>query len=482
MKTSNTRTSVRLVAVALVAVVGLDAAESLAWPRFRGPDGSGVADDQKPPVELGPEKNVKWKVPAPSGLSSPIVAGDQLIITAFDGGNLYTVAYRRADGREAWRAAAATDQIEPYIETEGSPAASTSTTDGERVISYFGSCGLFCYDLAGKELWTFRMPAAVTHFNFGSGASPILADGTVVLVRDEMKDPRIMAVDAATGSLRWETKRRSRVSWCTPVAWDTPAGKQVAAAGHGRMIGYDLETGAEKWSVGGIPVGCCSSPVTADGILFFAGWSPGGPDDKESAMPAFDALLKDVDADGDGAVSREEGEKTFQGFFGSQDTNKDGRITRDEWDTLLKFMSEGENSAFALKAGGTGDVTESHVLWKKTKGLPYVASAIVYRGQYVMVKDGGIVTAYAARTGDEVYQARAAAGGKYYASPVAANGLIYFTSLDGEVTVLRAGSAQPEVVAANPKLDERTAATPAIADDTLYVRTEKHLYAFAGKR
>jgi len=100
-----------------------------------------------------------------------------------------------------------------------------------------------------------------------------------------------------------------------------------------------------------------------------------------------------------------------------------------------------------------------------------------------MVKDGGIVTAYDARTGQEVYQERTVAAGKYYASPVAANGNIYFTSLDdGTITVLKAGSAKPEVLATNPKLGERTAATPAIADNALFVRTDKHLYAFAEKK
>jgi outer membrane protein assembly factor BamB len=150
----------------------------------------------------------------------------------------------------------------------------------------------------------------------------------------------------------------------------------------------------------------------------------------------------------------------------------------------MKYMSSSKNSAFALKAGGSGDVTKSHMLWKKTKGLPYVTSAIVYRGQYVMVKDGGLVTAYDAASGKEVYvQERAVAPGRYYASPVAANGHIYFTSLDdGTVTVLKAGTAKPEVVARNPKLGERVAATPAIAGDTLYIRTAKHLYAFADKK
>lgn len=464
------------------AAVGQAADRPLAWPQFRGPNGSGVADDQKPPVEMGPDKNVKWKVPVPSGLSSPVIAGDKLVLTAFDGGKLYTIAYNRADGMVAWRAEAPANQIEAYFKAEGSPAASTPATDGERIVSYFGSCGLLCYDLSGRELWKFEMPPAVLAGNFGSGVSPILVDGTVILVRDEMKNPRILAIDLATGALKWEKKRQSPISYCTPVVWDTPAGNQVVAAGHGRMVGYDVQTGAEKWSVTEMPSGCCSSPVIANGTLFFAGWSPGGLDDKESQFPPFDTMLKDLDKNKDGALSREEAEKVFGGFFDTQDANKDGQVTRDEWDVILKFMSEGKNSAFALKAGGTGDVTKSHILWKKTRGLPYVASAVLYRGQYVMVKDGGIVTAYDATTGKEIYMERATAGGKYYASPVAANGHLYFTSLeDGSVTVLKAGSDKPDVVAQNAALGERVAATPAIADHTLYIRTEKHLYAFAAK-
>ncbi len=462
------------------AVIAAD--PQLAWPQFRGPAGSGVADDQRPPVELGPDKNVKWKVAVPSGLSSPIVAGKLLVLTAFDDGKLLTIAYDRASGTEAWRAEAPAKQIEAYYKAEGSPAASTPVTDGQRIVSYFGSCGLVCYDLTGKELWKFEMPMASVPGGFGTGSSPILAEGLVIVVRDEMKNSRIAAVDVATGKPAWETKRRSVASYCTPVIWDTPEGKQIAAAGHAQMVGYDLETGEEKWSVAAIPSGVCSSPVAAGGTLFFAGWSPGGPD-SEFQMPAFDAVLKDGDANKDQKISREESAKTpLANFFDTTDASQDGQVTRDEWDAVLKFMTEGVNSAFALKAGGSGDVTTSHMLWKQTKGLPYVSSAILYRDQYVMVKDGGIITALDPATGKALYQKRAIATGSYYASPVAAGGHIYFVSLaDGVVSVLKAGAKQPEVVAENQPLGERVAATPAIADNTLYVRTAGHLSAFASQ-
>jgi outer membrane protein assembly factor BamB len=471
--------------VVVIALAGVSQGDErpLVWPQFRGPNGSGVADDQKPPVEFGPDKNVKWKVAVPSGLSSPVVAGDNLVITAFEDGKLYTIAYRRADGKEAWRAGAPAKAIEPFHKTEGSPAASTSATDGERIVSYFGSCGLFCYDLTGKELWRFEMPTAAPAGDFGSGVSPIIAHGVVILVRDQFKDAKIVALNAATGSLLWEMKRQSPASYSTPVAWDTPDGNQVAVAGHARLIGYDLKSGSEKWFVSGIPAGCCSSPVTADGLLLFAGLSPGGTEDGKAKAPTFDDLLKELDKDNDGAISREEGEKAYQGFFNNQDANKDGKITRDEAEMIAKFMSEGKSSAFALKPGGSGDVTETHKLWNKTKGLAYVSSALAYRGQYVTVKDGGIVTAFDMQTGDEVYQKRAVATGTYYASPVAAGGNIYFALLsDGTVTVLKAGASEPEVVAQNPPLGERVAATPAIADDTLYLRTAGHLYAFGSRK
>ncbi|HWY87888.1 MAG TPA: PQQ-binding-like beta-propeller repeat protein, partial [Gemmataceae bacterium] len=232
-------------------------------------------------------------------------------------------------------------------------------------------------------------------------------------------------------------------------------------------------------SVSGIPAGCCNSPVAAGDVVLFAGGASGGDDGAK--MPSFDDLLKLLDKDGDGAISREEAQNSqLKDFFDNQDINKDGKITRDEWDTIMKFMSEGKDTALAVKAGGSGDITKTHVLWRKAKGLPHVPSALAYRDQLIMVKDGGIVTAYETKSGKQVYQERAGNSGRYYASPVAANGHVYLTGLDdGTVTVLRVGADKMEVAATNPSLGERVAATPAIADHTLYIRTAGHLYAFA---
>lgn len=466
------------------AAPSLPAGQPPAWPQFRGPGGSGVAEAEAPPVDLGPETNVRWKVSVPGGASSPVIVGDLLVLTAFEENQLLTIAYRRNDGAQVWRASAPYEQLEPFHPTEGSPAASTPVTDGERIVTYFGSCGLFCYDLAGHELWSYRLPPAATVADFGTGVSPVLTDGLVVLLRDEHHQPEILAVEIATGRLKWKRKRESVSGFGTPVIWDTPSGKQIAAPGYGRMIGYDLHTGEEVWSVEGMPSACCTTPVVADGQLFFAGWSPGDASEKGGfKMPTFDDVLaKDnADANGDGMLSKAEAANTMlKNFFDNNDPNKDGQITRQEWDQMLEFMARCKNSAFALKPGGRGDVTQSHVLWQQTGGLPYVPSAIVYRGEYVMVKDGGIVTAYDARSGKETFQKRAAAPGEYYASPVAADGHLYFTSLkEGIVTVLKAGDAGYELVKKNPPLGERVCATPAIADNTIFIRTAAHLYAFA---
>ena len=468
------------VALGGFTTIGHGSEQPLVWPQFRGPNGSGVADGQKPPVEIGHEKNLKWKVPVPRGLSSPIFAGDKLVMTAFDGGKLYTIAYDRTNGREIWRTEALAKQIEAFHKTEGSPAASTPATDGKQIVSYFGSCGLFCYDLTGKELWKVEMAPAELIGEFGSGVSPIIAEDMVVLVRDQKKDSRIYAFDLATGAIRWEHNRKSPLSYCTPIVWTTSEDQQIVAAGHARIVGYDLKTGTEKWSAGNVPSGCCSSPVIAGNILFFAGGSA-GESDIEPQIPGFDSMLVDLDKDKDGSLSRDEAEKAFEGFFDNQDVNKDGRITRDEWEAISKLYSEGKNSAFALRLGGIGDVTESHVLWKQTKGLPYLPSAIAYRGEYIMVKDGGIVTAYDAKTGERTFQERTAQSGTYYASPVAANGHVYLISLEGALTVLKVDAGKL-VVVASAKLAERTTATPAIADDTLFIRTEQHLYAFGERK
>jgi outer membrane protein assembly factor BamB len=457
---------------------GSASAADPAWPQFRGPGGSAVAENEKPPTEIGPDKNVLWKTSVPPGFSSPIIVGDLLVLTAFDDGKLTTIAYDCASGAERWRAVAPHREIEPFHPTEGSPAASTPVTDGTRIISYFGSCGLFCYDLEGKELWRYEMPAAHTVADFGTGVSPVLAEGLVILCRDQAQGSKLLAVNATTGKLAWETARQTGTSHSTPGIAKSATGTEIIVPGAAKLIAYDLKTGSEKWWLEGMPAMCCPSPVVEGDLVYYAAWSPG----EDFKLPPLEAILKEAGELEQGYLTKAGSEKTeFKGFFDNNDTNKDGRITTDEWNAMLDFLSQSRNSAFAVRAGGTGEVSTSRLVWRKpkAKGLPYVPSMIHYRAQAIMVKDGGIVTVYDSTTGEELSMKRSAAAGRYYSSPVAANGHIYLSELDkGIVTVLKPAGKSLAVVSTSPEFGERIAATPAIANDTLYLRTTGTLYAF----
>ncbi len=464
----------RLIALGLALVCTLTSNAS-DWPQFRGPAGTGVADDQKPPVKFGPKENLVWKAAVPPGASSPIVVGDKIILTAFEDGKLFTIGYSRASGKELWRADAKAQKIEPFHPTEGSPAASTPVSDGKTIVTYFGSCGLIAYDLDGKELWRFDLPTALTNNEFGSGTSPILADGLVFLARDLSKDSAVYALDLATGSQKWKTDRKPKSAYSTPVVWADGGKKVLVVPGAAALTGYDLQSGKETWTVNKMAAIACTTPVVYKDTLVYSGWAPGGEDFK---LPTFDEILKMAGDDKVGYLTKEGAAKTpFGNFFDNNDPNKDGKITREEWAENMKALAGGENRAVALKAGGKGEVA-----WAYSKNLPYVPSPIVYRDRFYLLKDGPLMTCLDAKTGKPIYTAeRVKAGTRFYASPVAANGHIYIASLDGTVAVVAADEDAPDVVH-SVKFAEGVRATPAIADHTLYIRSDKFLYAFAEKK
>jgi outer membrane protein assembly factor BamB len=358
---------------------------------------------------------------------------------------------------------------------QGSPAASTPATDGERVAVYFGSCGLIAYDFAGEELWRYKLPVAETNNDFGSGASPIIVDGKVVLARDLKADSAVMALDVKTGSLLWKSDRPGlTTAYSTPVVWDADGSKQLIVSGGLVMKSYDLESGSERWLLREVAAVNCSSPIVGDGQVFFSGWSPAGED---APMPDFKQILGD-DPDKDGKLSKPESQTTFlKDFFESNDQDKDGFITQAEWDGMLSFLKKGRNRLIAVKSGGAGDITDTHISWEKTKGLPYVPSPLLYQGKLYIVKDGGLVSCFDAKTGAASYELeRLGITGSFYASPVAANGHIYVISLAGKAATLSAGDKLS--VKWQSDFKETVNATPAIVGNRLIVRTESKLLAF----
>ncbi len=459
----------------LVASAGLAIAGD-SWPMFRGPNASGVSTDAAPPVEIGPEAGVLWKAEVPNSPSSPTIWGDQIFLTTVTGKQLETRAYHRRTGALLWTRVAPAERFEEHHPTEGSPAASTPAADAEVVVSYFGSAGLFCYDHAGTELWHHDLPVARTYGGFGSGTSPLIAGDRVILNRDVMNGAALMALDRRTGNLMWETPRPdSPTSYSTAIVWDRDGAAEVIVAGSTALKAYDLSTGSERWVVRGIPASPCTTPVLGEGLLFFAGWSPGKAD---APFPTWESRIADWDKDHDGAISAEE--FTWgSGMFQSLDSDGDGKVKETEWNLILEYAKKGDNVLLAIKPGGSGDITETNVTWKANRGLPYVASPLYYDGRLYLIKDGGLISSFRAGTGEPVYEQERIpdAGGSYYASPIAAAGKIYVASLQGKLSVLDAKADHP-VVLHQVSFGERITSTPAIVGDKLYLRTAGHLYTF----
>lgn len=443
---------------------------------FRGPNAAGSVEGARPPVRISPDQGVKWKIAVPESPSSPVVWGDRIFLTTYSTNQLETRAYDRGTGALLWSRVAPAQKLEDYHDADGSPASSSCAADAEVVVSYFGSAGLFCYDHEGRELWRHALPVARTYGGFGSGTSPLLARDRVILNRDVMDEGSLIALDRKTGRKLWETARpESPTSYSTAILWEQENATEVIVAGAVALKAYDLLTGGERWLVRGIPPSTCTTPVVGEGMLFFAGWGPGKSD---SPFPTWEGRIAEWDKDKDGELTSDEfgwGDTMFR----SADANADGQLVAAEWNTILEFMSQGDNVLIAVKPGGRGDVTKSHVAWKATRGLPYVPSPIYYDGRVYIVKDGGLISSFNARTGDPAYvQERIPdAAGSYYASPIAADGRIYLASLQGKLTVLSAGGDLPQVLH-QATFGERIAATPALVGERLYLRTAGHLYAF----
>ncbi len=438
-----------------------------------------LAEKEQPPQNLDKEKNLLWKAELPAGSSSPVVAGNLVFVTGFTDGKLVTLALHRNDGSLAWKHAFTPVEVEAYFEKLGSPAASSCVTDGKHVISYFGSHGLIGFDLDGKVMWENKMPIIQTKDGFGTGTSPILHNGLVYLLRDEDGVANgLYAFDAATGKEVWKQSRKDfRVSFGSPMVWEN----NVVVLGDTRVKAYDLKTGEERWVVRGLAAYPCTTPTAgSDGNLYVATWSPGTAADP---MPSFDGLLKGLDKDGDGRISFAETEGSgLRDFFKIQDKNKNGYIEREEWEGGLEWMKKGKNIVLAIKPGGSGDITETHVLWSNEKGAPYVASPLFVDGKLFIVKDGGLATMYEAASGKLLYEKqRLGVPGDYYASPTLAGGRIYCGASNGTILELDPMATDAPKVLSKLELGEFLAASPAFIENKVYVRTKEHLWAFGAQ-
>lgn len=460
----------------LLIPIALTAAD---WTQFRGPNGAGVSPSKGLPERFDAQKNMVWRTALPPGHSSPVLTADHIFITAFERKTLLTICLDRASGKVLWRREAPREREEYFQQTNG-PASPTPVTDGANVYVFFGDFGLLSYGPDGNERW--RLPLGPFNNANGHGSSPILADGKLVLLADQDTGSYLLAVDPATGRVLWKTMRPEYTrGYATPAVYRPKNGPaELIVPGSFEVASYAIQTGEKLWWVRGMAWQLKCVPLIDGDRIYVNGWETGGDQAQRGEVPEFTQMLAEHDQDHDGKLSPSELPSSYTAeWFADNDLNHDGYIDQREW-RFYQVRNAAENCLIAIRAGGRGDVTHSHVLWKYRKALPNTSSPLLYQGVIYLVRDG-IVTSLNPENGEVYKQARlTGALGRYWSSPVAGDGRIFVVSEEGKVVVLRA-APEWEILAVN-NLDEDTFATPAILDGRIYVRTREALYCFAKLR
>ena len=416
----------RLLPIALLLCCFTSAAQAENWPGWRGPRGDGTSEEQKVPTTWNGEtgENILWKTPTPgSGHSSPIVWGDDLLLTACDDATQerLLVAYDKTTGEKRWQQTVLKAPLEKK-HSLNSFASGTPATDGKLIYVTFleaefssltertpGEMVVAAYDFSGRQQWVTRPGRFASVHGFCS--SPVLFEDLVILNGDHDGDSYIVALNKQTGEQVWKFARVHKTrSYCTPIIREIDGRTQMIFSGSKCVTSLDPRIGKEHWSMQGPTEQFVASLVYNGKLLFLTAGFP-------------------------------------------------------------------EKHLLAIKPDGRGDVTETHIAWRSQKGASYVPSPIACGDYFLVASDEGIGSCFDAESGKRLWQQRL--GKHYSASLVTANGLVYFLADDGIMKVVRAGK-QLEVVAENP-LGEYVYASPAISDNRLYFRGEKHLICVGGK-
>ena len=415
------------------------------------------------------------------GHSTPVLSGDRLFLTSWRSGarELATVCLDEKDGHVLWRNPVVPEQVEQTHEI-GSPATASPATDGKRVFAYFGSVGLFCYDLTGKKLWEQRI--GPFRDEYGAGSSPILYNGKIFLNQDHDIDSFLVAIDATTGKTLWKISRPDAVrSYSTPVIWEGQGRPQLLVAGALQLTAYDPNTGERVWWENGLARIVIPTPVVAGPMIYMASWAPGGDSGRRVSFDPWPTALSKWDSNHDGKLSKAEidNREVLERFY-RMDLDQDGLLNQQEWERQAAFFTRARNSILAIKPEGRGELPENSVIWKHDRGIPYVSTPVLYHSILWMVKDGGIVTKLDANSGKVLQEERVPAVGNYFASPVAGDGKIYFASEPGTVSIVAAD--RDWKVISSREFHEKIFATPIACRGKLYLRTEQGVYCYRGSR
>ena len=446
----------------LLAAVPLLATAQTNWPQFRGAQAGGVAQDTVTPTVWNIERgeNLLWKTAiAGLGHSSPIIWGDRLFVTtavnrrkdaALKVG-LYgdpesaednevqqwkVVCLQKNSGEILWDRTAREGEPKLKRHPKATHANCTMATDGTAVVAFFGSEGLYCYDLEGRLRWkrdfgTLRTSPTIYNdapdpkgvdLEWGFASSPVIYGNRVFVQCDVLTNGFVAALDLSDGKDVWRTRRNDTATWSTPTVCTGSSRPQLIVNGWKHMGGYDLQTGEELWRMSGGGDCPVPTPVVARGLIFLT--SAHGP----------------------------------------------------------------RRPLYAVRTHATGDVslrqgasTNSYVAWSALRGGAYMATPLVYEDYLYSCHIDGILSCYEAATGKRMYQERLGTGGQgFTASPVASRGRLYFTGEQGDIFVLKPGP-EFQVLATN-HMGEVCMATPAISDRNIFFRTQGHVIAVGEKK
>jgi outer membrane protein assembly factor BamB len=392
------------------------------WPRFRGPNGTGISTDNKVPVKWSARDGILWKTALPgTGHSSPIVWGERVFLQSANGKERLLLCLDTNKGKILWSKAVPGKVA--HTHRFNTLASSTPATDGDRVYAVFWdgtSVGLYAYDFKGNLVWQQDLGRFTSQH--GPGFSPIVHNGKVIVNNDQDGSAVVQAFEAKTGKKAWSATRTAfRACYSTPFLLSqalttvTPDPKaQLIVTSTAGITAYDPANGKEiwkfTWSFPGMALRTVGSSVAADGMVFAAS--------------------------GDGS---------------------------------------GLRSMIGVRAGGKGDITRGNPVWnrEKDRDTPYVPTLLAWGGHLYATRDDGFALCYSAKTGKELWRARL--GASVSASPILIDGKVYAVDEKGTVHVFEASPAGYKSLGRNP-LGETVYSTPAVANGQLYIRGKNHLY------
>ena len=449
---------------------------------FRSNGGVFPAASGTLPEDLDSPEALLWRVPLDPGHSTPAIGNGRIFLTTFNpaSAELATVALDFETGKTLWKKIAPVKNFEEYNTQSGSAAQATPAMDGERVIVFFGSYGLICFDHGGRVLWEHRI--GPFQDEYGSASSPILLDGKVIVQQDHDVDSFLMALDAGSGRVLWKTPRpdASR-SYSTPAVWNRNGRKELLVAGSLELAGYDPADGKKLWWTGGLARIVIPVPIPSGDRVYMSSWTSGGDGFRRMDLDAWPGALRQWDRNGDGTLSRFEiRDFNARSRFSEADLDQNGELEQKEWDRLASLFQKARNGTLASRPTAEGGaLNESCVLWTQSRGAPYVATPLLDGGILWLVRDGGIVTQISPGTGDVLSERRLPGIGNYYASPVSVGGRVLFASEQGFVSVLE--NDRDWRVLETRNFGERIYATPQVAEGRLFIRTDRALYCFRKK-